>query len=209
MKPGLLNHQLDNVQKLLDYGQPVVMNKVEYVQLHKLFMRSPVYRGGELIGHRALEVPSGRLYLMDMVSKMSEEERFDVSAKLTLAKNLESKSSVLEMLHSAISTIGKFVNKPSVITHRILENGEESRIHSPVSGRVVKNKGELPFEIAIDGIDEIGKALTSFDTIWNFAPNSGQAQPQIIQIYGSSHDWINGNELPKIKIINQEMGLSL
>jgi hypothetical protein len=185
MKPGLLTFRTNQVQKLLDYGLSVTVDGTEFFQVHKLFMRATVQNDGVIVGYKALEAPSSRLYLMDRVSKMTDEEFMTVSSTLAMNEQLKKIKPVMEMVREAIEIHEKFSSRPVMIGSHLNEAGDEVKIRPPLIGHIVKQRGELPFTLSIEDLETQGARIERIQTIWKFAPNNDPKA--LLDVLGSEH----------------------
>lgn len=193
MKSGILTFRLNQVQKLLDHGFPVVMGGIEYFQIHQLFQRAEVTRDGKLVGHRAIAAQDGRFCLLDKVSKMTNEEVFSIQTLLAMNEKIDSFKPVMEMLIEAIDIQKGYFGTECAIRSYLNDSGNEVKLNKPVKGKIHKNSGELPFLLAFSDMDLKGARVEHIDTIWTFIPNDdihqmdGLKQGELYEVYGSEH----------------------
>lgn len=183
-----LTHKLEIVQKLLDYGVTVTINKQEYVQAHRLFLRGVLEKGDGTTEARPLAQPSDRLSMMNLVAKMSDDEFFMASSTSALNDGFKGRTSVLEMIHAAVNVYKENSEKILYISEYV-DNDEVIKLDKPMSIVLKKSNHELPIELSVPELFEFGANVTEIDTLYSFtqARQSDPELPQSARIYGSLH----------------------
>jgi hypothetical protein len=185
-----LTHKLQIVQKLLDYGVTVTIENREYVQAHRLFLRGTLEKGDGTIEARPLAQAGERLNLMNLVSKMSEEEFFTASSTSALNDGFKGRTSVLEMIHAAVNVFNEHKDKILYINEYILDD-KVIKLPKPQSIVLKKANHELPIELSVPELFEFGQNISEIDTLYKFS-QARQSDPEIPQgarIYGSMHKY--------------------
>ena len=203
MSKSSLTHRLNSVQKLLDRGIPVTIQGMEYIQLDKLYVRAVMTRGDGSKEARPIEVSSSRLALIDLVSKMSEDEYASVVGTLTL-NDFNNRAFVTDMVHEAMQIYKEFSGKKISISSYIDKYDNTVNLDKPIIIYLKPEAQSLPFQICCPELFAFGKNIEGFDTIYyNFAKLKSENVniPDGSYIYGSRHETDGKAHKPVFKIL--------
>ncbi|MEG0868904.1 MAG: hypothetical protein RSG77_17880 [Hafnia sp.] len=184
-----LTHKLQVVQRLLDHGVTVTIAGNEYIQAHALFLRGRQQNGDGSFDARPLLAGHGRLGMINLVSKMSEEEFFTAASTSALNDSFKGRKSVIEMIHDAIHVFNENKDKIVYINEYIDANDTVVTLDKPISIALKNESTDLPFSLVIPEVYEFGKNITEIDTRYAFS-QTRQSDPQLppdARIYGSMH----------------------
>lgn len=199
-----LTHKLNAAQKMWDFGMTVTIAGREYIQADKLYLRGTLEKGDGTIEARPLEQPSDRLSLINLISKMTEDEYAYVIGTLGLNDNFKRLTPIMDQIVAAVDIYRENSNKIIYINEYLNNQDDIVTLDKPVS-IVLQPPGrgsELPFKLSVPEIYEFGANIKGIDTLYNFnmARQSDQALPKDASIYGSMHDIYGKVHLPRFSV---------
>lgn len=199
-----LTHKLNAAQKMWDFGMTVTIAGQEYIQADKLYLRGTLEKSDGTVEARPLEYPSDRLSLINLISKMTEDEYICVIGTLGLNDNFKRLTPIMDQIFAAANIYREHSNKILYINEYLNNQDEIITLDKPVS-IVLTPPGrgsELPFKLIAHGVFEFGANIEIIDTTYSFsmARQSDPALPKDARIYGSMHDIYGKVDLPKFAV---------